>query len=96
MGPPDAWLISPSKAAQYRADREELAVRLDSAVAARGWKPERGGAGSEDGEYMCGVDAEGDMQTLVQLDPDTTDDFVQARARDNVDNFLDHVMPSAR
>ncbi|TNG92794.1 hypothetical protein FHQ28_02870 [Pasteurellaceae bacterium USgator11] len=66
----DAYLIPESEAEQYIADRTLTAQRLEKAMLTFCERIEYGGKGSEDGEFITGIDQHGEYQVLMHLSPE--------------------------
>ena len=69
----DAYLIPADQADAYIAAREALAERATRVLQAMCSSVERCWAGSQDGEAIVGLDADGEIQALTHLDPDAVD-----------------------
>ncbi|KGQ69868.1 hypothetical protein OA57_09550 [Chelonobacter oris] len=66
----DAYLIPESEAEQYIADRTLAAKRLEEAMLTFCERIEYGGKGSQDGEFITGIDHDGEYIVLMHLSPD--------------------------
>ncbi|MGV6988694.1 hypothetical protein ACWA50_06875 [Testudinibacter sp. P17/SS/0325] len=69
----DAYMIPASEAEQYIADRTLAAQRLEQAMLTFCERIEYGGKGSQDGEFITGIDKNGEYIVLMHLSPEEVD-----------------------